>query len=189
MARGGVPGTGHRHRQRVESVLTITLADKTQKYSADELLALPGVATVTIPADVAYRRRMAYRALPVATLLSGAASGAVIRFAAADGFATSLPVELLLANDEKGARAYLAIKPEDSAWPPLKAGDPATAGPYYLVWVRPERGGIVPEQWPYAITRIEEMQSLAVRFPAIVPAANLAPAGPVKRAIRAGRSK
>jgi mono/diheme cytochrome c family protein len=168
-----------------EPALTTVIGGKAVAHTVSELLARADVVTVTIPRDVAYGRSMTYRAIPIAALLSGAGPAASIRFAASDGFATTLPAGQLLAGDERGARAYLAVEPGDAPWPSLRAGDPASAGPFYLVWTQPERGRIVPEQWPYRIARIEEVASLAVRFPAIVPAAGLPADGSVNRGFAA----
>ena len=164
-----------------QPVLTTEVGGRATAYAPSELLARPDVVTVTIPEDVAYQRSMSYRALPMVALLAGVAPSATLRFAASDGFATSLPAALLLATDEHGARAYLAIEPEDAQWPSLRADEPASAGPFYLVWTHPERGRVVPEQWPYRISRIEEMAPLAARFPVIVPAAGVPAGGPVNR--------
>jgi mono/diheme cytochrome c family protein len=164
-----------------EPVLTTVIGGKTATHKAAELLARADAVTVTVPRDIAYGRGTTYRAIPLAALLPAVAPAATVRFTAGDGFATALPAWQLLAQAESGARAWLAVEPVDASWPPLRAGDPASAGPFYLVWTQPERGRIVPEQWPYRITRIEEMPPLAVRFPAIVPAAGLAADGPVKR--------
>jgi mono/diheme cytochrome c family protein len=164
-----------------EPALTTVLGGRTVAFPAKELLAHPDVVTVTIPRDIAYRRSMTYRAIPIAALLAGVGPAASIRFVAGDGFATTLSARQLLARAENGARAYLAVEPEDAPWPPLTTGDPASAGPFYLVWTQPALGRIVPEQWPYRIARIEEMPPLAVRFPTIVPAAGLAADGPVNR--------
>jgi mono/diheme cytochrome c family protein len=168
-----------------EPALTVVVGGKPHTHTAGELLARADVVTVTIPRDVAYGRSMTYRAIPIAALLPGAGPAASVRFAADDGFATTLPVQLLLAGQDSGARAYLAIEAQDAAWPPLRAGDPASAGPFSLVWTHPERARIVPEQWPYRIARIEEVASLAARFPAIVPAAGLPADGPVNRGFAA----
>lgn len=162
-----------------EPALTATTGGRTVTYTASELLARADVVTVTIPKDVAYGRSMTYRAVPVATLLPDVRPSASIRFTGSDGFAATLAAEPLLAKAETGARAYLAIEAEDARWPPLRAGDPASAGPLYLVWVQPERARIVPEQWPYQVVRIDEVPALAARFPALVPAASLAAGHPV----------
>lgn len=164
-----------------EPSLTVATGGRTAIYTSAGLLALPAATTVTIPADVAYKRSMTFRAVPLAPLLEGAATDDSIRFVAADGFAATLPAAALLARDG-GAVAYLAVEPADVPWPPLKAGQPGTAGPFYLVWLRPEKGAITQEQWPYQIVRIEAVASLVKRFPMIVPAAKL-PAG---HPIRAG---
>jgi mono/diheme cytochrome c family protein len=164
-----------------EPVLTVVIGGRTVTHTAASLLAQPGAVTVTVPKDVAYKGRMTYQALPVAALVPGIAPETSLRFAAADGFATTMPADLLLASAELLPRAYLAIEAPDAPWPPLKAGDPATAGPFYLVWVNPERGMIVPEQWPYGVVRIEQVAPLAQRFPALLPASGMAVDASVKR--------
>jgi len=161
--------------------LTVATGDRTAFYTSTGLLALPAATTVEIPADVAYKKSMSFRAVPIAALLAGTRPDDNLRFTAADGFVATIPAALLLAHDS-GAVAYLAIEPPDAPWPPLKAAQPATAGPFYLVWLRPEKGPVVPEQWPYQIVRIEAVASPVKRFPMLAPAAKL----PVSHPIRAG---
>jgi mono/diheme cytochrome c family protein len=162
-----------------EPVLTVATGGRTAIYTSAGLLALPTATTVTIPADVAYQRSMTFRAIPLATLLDGAATDDNVRFVAADGFAATLPVAALLEHGG-GAVAYLAVEPADAPWPPLKAGQAASAGPFYLVWLRPEKGAITPAQWPYQIVRIEAVASLLKRFPMIAPAARLKASHPIR---------
>jgi mono/diheme cytochrome c family protein len=163
-----------------EPALTITTAAGTMSFAPAALLALPSVTSVTIPNDVAYRREMVFHAVPMATLLAGVAADQSVRFVATDGFVATLPAAPLLARGE-GAVAYLAIEATDAPWPPLKAGEPATAGPFYVVWLRPERGAITQEQWPYQIARIEVVASLAKRYPMLLPGASLSARDPARR--------
>ena len=46
--------------------------------------------------------------------------------------------------------AYIAIENPKSKWPdlPLKPSS-GSAGPFYLVWLKPELSGILQEEWPY----------------------------------------
>ena len=164
-----------------EPVLTIVTPAQKVKLTPGDLLGNPATVALTIPDDVSYRRSMTYRAIPIAALLPGVPPSASIRFSSADGFAATIPAALLLASAENAARAYLAIEPADAQWPALRTGDPASAGPFYLVWVRPERARIVPEQWPFRIAKIEQLPPLAARFPQIVPAATVAANSPINR--------
>lgn len=161
-----------------DPALTIATGGRTAIYTTAGLLALPAATTVTIPADVAYKRSMTFRAVPLASLLEGAAPDDSIRLAAADGFATTIPAAALLARE--GPIAYLAIEPADAPWPPLKAGEAGSAGPFYLVWTLPEKATVAGERWPYRIARIEVVASLAKRFPMIAPAAKLAANDPIR---------
>jgi mono/diheme cytochrome c family protein len=161
-----------------DPALTVATGGRTAIYTGAGLLALPSATTVTIPADVAYKRSMSFRAVPIAALLDATPPEDSVRFTAADGFVATLPAAMLLARD--GAVAYLAVEPADAPWPTLKAGQAGSAGPFYLVWTRPEKGAITPEQWPYQIVRIEAVASLVKRFPMIAPAAKLQANHPIR---------
>lgn len=163
-----------------EPELTVAVGGRMATYAPAGLLGLPSATTITVHNDVAYKREMTYRAVPVATLLAGVAADETIRFVASDGFVAAIPAAPLLARGE-GPVAYVAVEPPDAPWPPLKAGEAATAGPFYLVWLRPERGGIGPEQWPYQVARIEAVAPLSKRYPMLAPAAGLATRDPVRR--------
>jgi mono/diheme cytochrome c family protein len=161
--------------------LTVTIGGRVQKYSTAALLAHPSVTTVSVPQDVSYKRAMTYRALPASVLLAGLPREDTARFVAADGFAASVPATLLLAQTEDAPRAYLAIEPANAPWPPLTPGAKDSAGPFYLVWVRTERGRISPEQWPYQIASIEDVPPVAVRFAGLVPGVGVPANDPIRR--------
>jgi mono/diheme cytochrome c family protein len=161
-----------------ETALTVATGGRTAIYTAPGLLALPSATTVKIPADVAYKRSMTFQAVPIAVLLEGVAPDDSIRFAAADGFATTLPAAALLSHE--GSIAYLAVEPADAPWPPLKAGEAGTAGPFYLVWTMPQKAAVTSEQWPYQIVRIDVVAPLVKRFPMLAPAARLAANDPIR---------
>lgn len=160
-----------------ETVLTVATGGRTAIYTAAGLLALPAATTVTIPADVAYRRSMTFRAIPIFALLDGTAPDDNIRFVAADGFATTLPAAELLGRDGQGA--YLAVESPDAPWPPLKAAEAGSAGPFYLVWTLPGKAATAGE-WPYRIVRIDVVASLVKRYPQIAPSAKLAANHPIR---------
>lgn len=146
--------------------LLVELADGSHRYSSAALLAHPASREVTIPADVAYKRAMRYRALPLDELLKGVKAEDHLQAVADDGFAAELPAAALL--DAPGARAWLAVEDPAAPWPALgKAGK--SAGPFYLVWTNPEAEQIGPEQWPYRMVRLRVLASVAERFPALRP--------------------
>lgn len=153
-----------------EPNLTVTVAGRTTTYAPASLLGMPAATSVTIADDVAYKREMSFRAVPAASVLAGIGPEDTLRFVASDGFVATLPAALLLART--GAVAYLAIEPVDAPWPALKPEGGASAGPFYLVWMNPERARITPEQWPYQIARIESVAPLAKRYPMLAPAAS-----------------
>ena len=167
-----------------EPDLTVVAGGRMATYAPAALLALPAATNVAIPGDVAYKRDMSFRAIPVAALLAGVGPDETIRFVANDGFVANLPAAPLLARGN-GAVAYLAIEPPDAPWPPLKSDESATAGPFYLVWVHPELGGIHDEQWPYQIARIESVPPLVKRFPVLAPASGLSAQDPIRHGFAA----
>ena len=160
--------------------LAMSINGRQQTFTADALLAHPAAVTLTIPQDVSYKRAMTYRAVPASVILAGLARDDTVRFVAADGFSASIPAAPLLATGDDQPRAYLAIEPQAAAWPPLKAGQKATAGPFYLVWMNPEKGRIAAEQWPYQVARIETVPPVATRFPALLPAPSVANSDPIR---------
>jgi mono/diheme cytochrome c family protein len=163
-----------------EPTLTVVAGGRTAIYTTTGLLALPSATSVSVPADFAYKRSMIFRAVPVSVLLAGTTPDETIGIVAADGFRTTLPAPALLATGAAGA--YLAIEPTADPWPPLKAGEPETAGPFYLVWPRSERAAASRDQWPYRIVKIEAVASPARRFPMTAPAASV----PANHPIRTG---
>ena len=50
------------------------------------------------------------------------------------------------------------------------------------MWTQPRAAGVGPEQWPYQLAAIRRADSVAARFPAILPA----PATPADSAVRRG---
>jgi mono/diheme cytochrome c family protein len=146
--------------------LRIDLGNGVHSYSIAQLLARPDVRTITIPADVAYKRPMHYRAVPLRALLDGVMPADQLQFVAGDGFAAEIPAALVLGD--AGSQAWLAIEDPARPWP-LLAGKHASAGPFYLVWTRPQRARINPEQWPYQLASIRRLSGIATRFPAILP--------------------
>jgi len=163
-----------------EPALTVSIGGNTVSYAPAALLAMPAAASIRVPTDVTYQREMSYHAIPVAALLAGVRADESVRFVARDGFVATLPASALLASGD-GATAYLAIESTDAPWPAIKPGETASAGPFYVVWLRPEKGAIVREQWPYQVSRIETVAPLSKRFPMLAPAATLSAKDPVRR--------
>jgi mono/diheme cytochrome c family protein len=165
----------------VEPAVTVAIGGTTRTIARSELLARPDVADVTIPNDVAYGRAMTYRSVPLAGLLADFSlpAGEVLEVIATDGFAASLPASLAYRRGEGGAQAYLAIETTERPWPAL-AGKSVSAGPFYVVWVRPEAGGIRTEQWPYAVAAIKGVPSPTARWPQIGVGAEVSATDPIR---------
>jgi len=160
--------------------LTLDLGQGAQRLSTAQLLAHPKAQRVDIAEDVSYHRAMTYTAVPIAALLEGTPADAALQVVALDGFAAELQAAPLLADDETKSRAWLAVEDPAQPWPALSATKPG-AGPFYLVWTRPQASGIVPEQWPYQIASIKWIAPVTERFPAMLPQAGLADSDRVMR--------
>ena len=91
--------------------LTLDLGHGTVHWSTAALLARADVQTIHVPADVAFRRPMRYRAIPLADLLRGIVATDHLQFVGADGFAAEIPATLIL--NQLGSEAWLEI--EDTA--------------------------------------------------------------------------
>lgn len=144
-------------------MLELTAGAQTRHLNRSELLANPATQTIDVPADVAYQRPMHYRAVPLSALVPSLRQLAALQFTAQDGFVANISGSVFAGK----AQPWLAIEPADAPWPALKSG--GSAGPFYLVWLKPEAGGISQEQWPYQIAKITEVVPLEKRYPQIVP--------------------
>lgn len=166
-----------------EPLLQLEIGGREAALTGEALLARPEAAEILVPDDVAYGREMRYRALPLEALLQDFVlpPGEVLEMVATDGFAALFPVDLL-APGEGGAEPWLAVETAEAPWPPLP-GKEASAGPFYLVWLRPEASGVRSEQWPYAVANIRSVPSPASRWPEIA----VDPALPATDPIRAGQ--
>jgi mono/diheme cytochrome c family protein len=151
-----------------ERALELHVGDQNQVLPRSELLQNPAVRTIVIPDDVAYKRTMTYRALPLKAIVHQLEQVQALQFKAEDGFAATLPAALF----SGASQAWLAIEPADAPWPELKPGG-RSAGAFYLVWLSPERSGVDPEQWPYRIASISETQAPPDAYPEILPDASI----------------
>jgi mono/diheme cytochrome c family protein len=146
-------------------------------WTTAQLLSRPDAQMVTIPIDVAFRRTMQYRAVPLRALLPGLKHGDRLQFVASDGFSADIAADTIL--NQAGSQAWLAVEDPKQPWPtlPNNKGD---AGPFYVVWTRPAAAGIGTEQWPYQLARIQRTQDVAVRFPTTAPVASVPANSPIR---------
>ena len=147
----------------------VQLNESQHAWSSSELLNHPQAREIEIVNDVSYKRSMHYRAVPMSALLEGAAPGDHLQAVALDGFAAELPAAILLAKE--GAKAWLAIEDPQRPWPPLAKGKPS-AGPFYVVWTDPAASQVGPEQWPFQVAMIRQLEPVEHRFPNLLPAPN-----------------
>jgi hypothetical protein len=139
-----------------------------RSFTRAELLARPDAATIEVAKEVTSGAPMTYRAVPVAGLLRGLTfpPGSVIEAVAIDGFAAQIPLDLLLNTDAEKSIAWVAIEPADRPWPKIPGKD-YTAGPFYIVWTKPEASSIRSEYWAYQLAKLQSQLSPAARWPAL----------------------
>jgi len=166
-----------------EPALTVSVGGAERVFTPAALLASPDAVTVSVPKDASYGRAMTYRAVPLGALVAVDAlpRDGVLEAAASDGFVAHLPVRLLA--QAGGAEPYVAVEPPDAPWPPLP-GKSVSAGPFYVVWLKPEASGISPEQWPYQLARLFSAESPLARWPVLAVAETL----PADDPARAGQA-
>jgi mono/diheme cytochrome c family protein len=164
--------------------VTIDLGHGLQTWTTAQLLARADARTISIPADVAFKRPMHYRAVPLRALLPGLSPGEHLQFVATDGFAAEIDSDLLL--DGHGAQAWLAIEDPARPWPEF-GKDHAHAGPFYVVWTNSQLAHVSSEQWPYQLSAIRTSKTVAERFPAIFPDASLPATSDIQRGFVAFR--
>ena len=107
--------------------LTVELDHASKIWQTAHLLKHPDAQTVQIVDDVAYKRNMTYRAVPMAVLLPGITPENHLQAVALDGFAAELSAAPVL--QKHGARAWLAVEDPAHPWPALADGKPS-AGPF-----------------------------------------------------------
>jgi mono/diheme cytochrome c family protein len=148
--------------------LRVAFGDKVRNFDAATLLARPDARDITVPNDVAYRREMTFRAVRLLALLDGLPlEGAdTLETRATDGFVSQLPMSLVLMAKSGGSVPWVAIEDPAAPWPPLP-GKSDSAGPFYIVWLDPERSHVRQEQWPYALAALTEVEAPARRWPQI----------------------
>ena len=144
--------------------LSLDMAGRKSQVTREQLLSR--AQEIDIPLDAAYRQAMKFRAVPLAVLLAGVdlPADGVLEVVATDGFVAQIPLALVLARGADQAEAWLAIEPVDAPWPAL-SGKTLSAGPFYLVWLRPERAAIGAEQWPYQIAALRSVDAPHKRWP------------------------
>lgn len=161
----------------------IDASGATHSFPTADLLAHPAAETVTVARDPAYGGTSStYRAIPLARVLAGLpVFGAdILEATALDGYVAQLPAAKALSGDPDAAVAYLAVEDPARPWP-RRPGKQVSAGPYYVVWLNPERSAVGPGAWPFQTVRLKLTGSAARRFPQIAVAETLPPDDPARR--------
>lgn len=157
--------------------LKLDLGQGVRILTTAQLLARGDARDITIAGDVAFKRAMHYRALPLKALLDGIRPDDHLQFVARDGFAAEIPAGLIW--NARGSEAWLAIEDPAHPWPATGENKDG-AGPFYLVWTDPQAAHVSPEQWPYQLAVIRKLAPVAARFPSLLPDPALAADSPIR---------
>jgi mono/diheme cytochrome c family protein len=174
-------------KETAEPSLTLVAPGQQRHFSRSELLRSPHLKKLTVGKDPAYAgRSMTYEVVPLADLLEGLKlhPDETLLFSCLDGFSAPLSLTKILNRDPRHAIAYVAIERADAKWPALKTSSPDSAGPFYLVWERPEASNIGREEWPFQLAGFELKPSIETQFPHIVPAARVPATSPIRDGYR-----
>ena len=173
---GAVPASA------AERVLTLSFGGEPRRVTAEELLARPDAATITIPDDLSYKRAMTYRAVPMLAVIGDAAlrDADTIEARASDGFASQIPAALIRKAAEGGSVPWIAVEDPSAPWPSIK-GQSHSAGPFYLVWEHPERSSVGSEQWPFALAALTAVAHPLQRWPQLAVEEALSQDAPERR--------
>jgi mono/diheme cytochrome c family protein len=150
-----------------------TLRVGAKRYTVSDLLKRPELETITVKHDPAYGgREMQYQAIPAAALFAETKirEDEVVQFRCLDGFVASISKERIMHTGAGQSVAYIAIENPQSKWPRMPVRLAAgSAGPFYLVWLKPELSGILQEEWPYQVIAFEVKGRLKDLYPRIFP--------------------
>ena len=165
--------------------LRLELPQGNRSWSTEQLLGHPQAQQIEIAADVAYKRAMTYRAVPLIALVGDVSKLGfdTIEARASDGFVSQIPVSLVMQGASGGSVAWIAIEEQKAPWPNL-AKQQKSAGPFYLVWENPERSNVGSEQWPFALAKLTGAENPVIRWPQLA----LDPALPADAKERLGQA-
>jgi mono/diheme cytochrome c family protein len=151
-----------------EPTVQVEVGTEKRAFTRDELLARPDAVSIEVEKEVTSGAPMTYRAVPASALLSGMTfpPGSVLEAVAIDGFAAQIPLDLMLNTDASKSIAWIAIEPADRPWPKVPGKD-YTAGPFYVVWTKPEASGIRSEYWAYQLAKLHSQLAPEARWPAL----------------------
>jgi mono/diheme cytochrome c family protein len=82
-------------------------------------------------------------------------------------------------NTDEQVDGLGAIEPADRPWPKVPGKD-YTAGPFYVVWTKPEASGIRSEYWAYQLAKFQSQVSPEARWPSLVVDDSLSPDDPAR---------
>lgn len=165
-----------------EPVLELSLPDQQQKLARSNLLRHPSTQTIIVPDDPTYKRAMTYQAIPLSAIVRDMRRIDTLQFISADGFVANIGGDLF----RSAAEPWIAIEPAGRPWPELRQDGGTSAGAFYLVWLMPEKSGIKPEQWPFQIASIRNVEALTVRYPQLLPRADDAQSEAERQTIQRG---
>lgn len=153
-----------------DATLAIKTKEKTFVYRRAQLLADTRRRTITLYDEI-YKRTATFTGIPLRALLAPIPgiqedASASASFASYDGHVASIPLTLLLGKAPLQSEAYLDVEDPQKPWPKVKGEN---TGPYRLLWTDAQKSAIKEALWIYSIRQITLTDSIAQRFPALLP--------------------
>lgn len=98
---------------------------------------------------------MTYKSILMKSLLTqwGVKKEHVVELIAKDNFSVFVPAYLFFQTGKKDSIAYLALEPKE-CWPKLNNGTNSSAGPFQVIWTKPNYSHISDEYWAWSVTNI-----------------------------------
>ncbi len=154
-----------------EPTLVFRSGAREKSFTRTQLLNHPSKKTLHMIDQSGYQgREMDYEVVPVSALVEGLElpPDSELHYQTRDGFSSSVEAAKAVSTDPNRAIGYIAVEKPDQPWPKFE-GRNYTAGPFYLVWDKPELSGIGREEWPFMLSSFTVEPSIASRYPKIVP--------------------
>jgi mono/diheme cytochrome c family protein len=158
------------HATESEPSLILRWTAGSRSYTRSELLRRPDITRIQVAHDPAYDDKpRTYKAVPFHALWKDIPlpGDALLQFDCLDGFSAPIAKDRVLNASGYASIAYLAVESANEPWPRNAKG--ISPGPFYLVWVNPEKSGIQREEWPFQLASFEVKGTLASSYPAILP--------------------
>lgn len=166
--------------------LKISILNKSKILTKKNLLNHKDLEEIVVVKDPVYGDQlMKYKAVSISNLLKNEKidDDAVIKFKTKNGFIVPLLKQRLEDTAHSTSEAFLAIEEDKNKWPVIGTSS-MTAGPFYLVWKKPELSNIKQAEWLAQIVGIESNSTVKELYPEVYPANKLPNHSSIKKGFK-----